>query len=228
MIVAIEGIDGSGKHTQATLVKARAEAAGIPCYSFSFPQYSDNAFGRAVGWYLNGRFGETSHVSPYLAAVLYAGDRFTARKVLLDLAASSALVICDRYVPSNIAHQAAKLAQEDRSELITWLEEIEYGIFQMPRADLTLLLRVPVATAVKMVRRKRERTYTTSLADHHERDEPYLRECSRVYDQLSRAQSGSRWDTIECESASGELRDPHQINDDIWESINQRLGEFSP
>ena len=48
--------------------------------TFSFPGYAKNAFGEAVGRYLNGEYGDVDAVAPQLTSLLYAGDRFaTAR-----------------------------------------------------------------------------------------------------------------------------------------------------
>src|SRR5258705_6310223 len=118
MLVAIEGIDGSGKGTQTQLLRDRAHQDGLTCAVFWFPQYQSNAFGRAVGKYLNGAYGRAEQVPPQLAALLYAGDRYAARNELCAALTSHDLVICDRYVPSNMAHQAAKLPPEVRPEFI--------------------------------------------------------------------------------------------------------------
>ena len=76
-----------------------------------------NAYSQAIARYLNGEFGGVSDVAAEFAALLYAGDRLAAREELLQAMKSNDLVICDRYVPSNLAHQAAKLSAERRGPL---------------------------------------------------------------------------------------------------------------
>lgn len=44
------------------------------------------------------------------------------------------VVIIDRYVPSNIAHQGAKLPLDDRDDIIRWIEQVEYDIYALPPA----------------------------------------------------------------------------------------------
>ena len=83
VLLAIEGIDGSGKGTQAAQLAETAAAAGHRVASFSFPLYDANPFSRAVAGYLNGEFGSADEVHPELAAMLYAGDRFHARPRLV-------------------------------------------------------------------------------------------------------------------------------------------------
>src|SRR5436305_7105794 len=125
ILLALEGIDGAGKGTQAAQVVARAEAGGRTVASFSFPTYDGNPFSRAVADYLNGEFGTADEVHPELAALLYAGDRFHARPQLVAAIAERDLVVCDRYVGSNAAHQGAKLEGDARARLLGWLDEVE-------------------------------------------------------------------------------------------------------
>src|SRR5581483_5753601 len=151
VLLAIEGIDGSGKGTQAARLAERAADRGHSVASFSFPMYDGNPFSSAVADYLNGEFGSAEEVHPELAAMLYAGDRFHARPRLVEAVATHDLVVCDRYVGSNAAHQGAKLRGAARARLLDWLEEVEYGEFALPRADLVVLLDAPVALARKLV-----------------------------------------------------------------------------
>jgi dTMP kinase len=56
-LVALEGIDGSGKGTQAQLLKQRLTESGVTASLISFPRYDSTLFGGAIGDFLNGRFG---------------------------------------------------------------------------------------------------------------------------------------------------------------------------
>src|SRR5262249_41050956 len=109
MLVAIEGIDAAGKHTQASLLRKRAEGGGYSTGVLSFPRYTETRYGRFVADYLNGRYGDLSSVMPHFAALLYAGDRLESRDTIRELAETHDLLIFDRYIASNLAYQAAKL-----------------------------------------------------------------------------------------------------------------------
>ena len=98
MLLAFEGIDGSGKGTQAGRLAETATRAGYRVASFSFPRYDDNPFSVAVAAYLNGELGGLDEVHPQLSALLYACDRFHARPELVAALAENDLVVCDRYV----------------------------------------------------------------------------------------------------------------------------------
>ena len=123
VLIAIEGIDGSGKGTQSSLISQRLNDLGYRTSRIQFPRYTETYFGQAVGDFLNGRFGSLEDVHPQLVAVLYAGDRFESLGILQDEMASSDIVVLDRFTASNLAHQAAKLQGDERERLIGWIED---------------------------------------------------------------------------------------------------------
>src|SRR5947209_2867214 len=93
--------------------KGPRHSAGL----LSFPRYQATLFGRAVGDFLNGRFGSLEEVHPFLVSLLFAGDRFESKSVLLDAIETHDVVVLDRYVYSNVAHQASKCEGAERAEL---------------------------------------------------------------------------------------------------------------
>ena len=221
MLIAIEGIDGSGKGTQTALLSKRARGAGLHVETFSFPQYGTNPFAACVAQYLNGVFGPALSVPAHFSALLYAGDRFCAREQLLAAAGASDLVICDRYTDSNLAHQAAKLPPHDRASFIAWIESIEYGSYRLPRPDLTVLLDMPLPLARELVRLKASRTYTSRTADIHEADAGYLEACAEVYSYLA-GRPGAPWVVIGC-AIDGQVRSEESIAEELWGAISPRL-----
>jgi dTMP kinase len=219
-LVAIEGIDGAGKGTQAGRLVESARARGHSVASFSFPLYDGNPFSRAVADYLNGEFGSADDVHPELAGLLYAGDRFHARPRLLAALERSDLVVCDRYVASNAAHQGAKLSGEARARLLDWLEQVEYGEFALPRPELVVLLDAPVALARELVGRKAARGYTTLEADIHEADAGHSRATREVYLELAGRQG---WRIVSTADAEGAPRGVDEIADEVWSAVEPLL-----
>lgn len=219
-LIAIEGIDGSGKGTQARRLDERLNDAGVSTAVLSFPRYDETFFGRAVADFLNGRFGALDEVNPFLASLLYAGDRFESRDLLLDAARRNDVVVLDRYVPSNIAHQGAKLTGGDREELIRWIERVEYEVYELPPPDLVLLCDLPASEAQKLIASKRKRTYTDKAADLQEADVRYLENVRAVYRQL--AEGDGRWHTINC-MAGGNVRPIEEIGEEVWNAVQRRV-----
>lgn len=191
VLIAIEGIDGSGKGTQAARLKDTLLSDGLRVALLSFPRYQQTRFGRAIGEFLNGRFGSLDEVHPQLASLLFAGDRFESKPVLEAALREHDVVVCDRYIASNMAHQAAKLDEPERTELIRWIAQIEAEVYALPRPDLTLLLDVPARTAQQLIARKAARDYTDKPADLQEADADYLQRVRGVY--LDLAEQDDTW-----------------------------------
>lgn len=220
MLIAIEGIDGSGKYTQAALLKAKASECGRSAEVLSFPQYGKTLFAKSIADYLNGKFGDLASVPTQFAALLYAGDRFESFSLLQQLRTTHELLIFDRYVASNLAYQTAKLPLAERQDFIAWLSQIEYEIYGLPKADLTLYLDMPPPHALELVYKKHPRNYTTQAADIHEQDTSYLARCREVYQMLAATNLNSEWHTISCMRSDGSIRDIAEIHTDIWQIVS--------
>ena len=121
MLIAIEGIDGSGKGTQTRLLEKRLANEGWGVSMFSFPRYNETFFGREVGNYLDGKFGGLEAVDPKFSSLLYALDRYETAPLIEEALARGNIVICDRYVGSNIAHQCARVPKNKVTEMATWI-----------------------------------------------------------------------------------------------------------
>ena len=215
-LIAVEGIDGSGKHTQVRLLAEALLSQGHRVFSTGFPQYS-STFGKMVGQFLNGDFGALHSVDPHFTALLYAGDRFERKAPIVAALEQGQVVIADRYIASNLAHQTARVAAEQRAAFRAWVEHLEYGIYGLPKEDLVLFLRVPPVEAQSLVAKKSARAYTDSAHDILESDLRHLQDATEMYDQLSQ---GANWKVIECfDSAAHAMRAPEQISCDIFAAV---------
>jgi dTMP kinase len=224
LLITIEGIDGSGKNTQAKLLEHSLAAQGHSVYFTGYPQY-DSWFGQMIGKFLNGDLGTLENVDPRFAALLYAGDRFETKAHLEEALNEGRVVLSDRYVASNLAHQVARVHAEKKTELLRWIEHLEYSIYGMPRENLILYLRVPAAEAQKLVARKAERSYTSAKHDLQESNIRHLEEAAEMYDMLSRSRP---WATIQCYDAQrGSMRLPEEISAEMLEAVQAVLASKS-
>ena len=224
-LIVIEGIDGSGKRTQVELLNNTLSARGYSVYSIGFPQY-DSWFGKMIGQFLNGDFGPLESVDPHFTALLYAGDRFEAKPELEAALSSSQIVLADRYIGSNLAHQTARAIPAKRSEFLEWIEHLEYTIYGLPREDLILYLRVPPFEAQRLISRKSERTYTAAQQDLQEASLRHLEDAAEMYDLLSRR---SPWATIQCFDATHKaMREPEDIAVEVLAAVETALPSAPP
>ncbi len=220
LLIAIEGIDGSGKHTQAKLLEHSLQGLGYKVYSTGFPQY-ESWFGTMVGKFLNGDFGLLENVDPHFTALLYAGDRFEAKPRLESSLNEGKIVLVDRYIGSNLAHQVALAKPEKRADFLRWIEHLEYSIYGLPRENMILYLRVPPSQAQKLVAKKTERKYTAAKHDILEKNLHHLEDAAEMYDMMSRSRP---WATIQCyDSENNGLRLPEDIARETLQAVKPLL-----
>ncbi len=217
-IIVLEGIDGSGKNTQANLLYKYALSIGIKSSLMNFPSYNDTFFGIEVGNYLNGEFGALDEIHPKLAAMLYAGDRYEKRDEIIEYLEDGYLLIIDRYVPSNIAHQTAKILNGGREKLLKWIEHLEYTLYKLPKPDVVIFLDMPPTNAKDLVLAKDKRTYTDKKQDLHEEDQTYL---ERTYLEFKNLCKENKWLHIQCR-LRGKVREPNEISLDIIRGLKER------
>jgi dTMP kinase len=169
MLIAFEGLDQSGKETQARTLGSRFERDGYKVRPASFPDY-ETPIGREIRQALDGQreFGAD------VMQLLYVANRFEWRPRIESWLAAGDIVICDRYRASSIAYGEAQGLDA------TWLDEIQRGL---PVAAITVLLDIAPATAV---RRK------AAGRDKYERDLELLGRVRTSYQRQAAAQGWVR------------------------------------
>ena len=218
--IAIEGIDGSGKRTQVEMLEKALRAMGYSTYTVAFPQY-ESWFGKMAGRFLNGEFGSLETVDPHFTALLYAGDRFEAKAQLESALNAGRVVLADRYIGSNLAHQVARVPAEERSEFLRWIEHLEYNIYGLPRENLILYLRVPPLHAQDLIARKSARSYTSAKKDLQESSLRHLEDAAEMYDLLSR---NLPWATIQSfDIQRNAMRLPEEIAEEVLAAVQPIL-----
>lgn len=146
-LIAFEGLDQSGKQTQAERLAAACRAAGLRAELVSFPDYA-SPIGIEIGRALQGEREFPADVMQ----LLYIANRYEHRPRIEALLAGGAVVICDRYMASSIAYGEAQGLDAE------WLRVTQQ---HLPRPALTVLL--DIAPAVSLGRKQAAR-------DRYERD----------------------------------------------------------
>lgn len=205
--IVLEGGDGSGKTTQAKLLSEALAKSG-PVSAFKFPR-KDAFFGSLVYECLSGEHGDFLALSPYIASLPYAIDQARARPQLEE-ALECGHVICDRYAPSNMAHQAAKVPAEEWANIVKFIETATYDELGALRPDLIIYLDVPVEISMKLLAEKGIKK------DQHEDDLPYQRAVREVYRELARERLD--WRYVDC-MHEGKLRSPEENHNMILDLV---------
>jgi dTMP kinase len=171
-LIAFEGLDQSGKQTQAERLLERFRAAGHTAEFLTFPEYT-TAIGAEIGRALQGE----CHYQPDTLQLLYIANRFEFRPRIAEWLAAGTMVVCDRYLASSIAYGGAQGVD------VAWLADIQR---LLPAPSMTILLDIPPDASLK--RKKVAR-------DKFERDLPLL---GRVRDSyLRQAEQSASWIRIE-------------------------------
>lgn len=198
-LLVIEGIDGSGKATQAKLLK--------PDFCLAFPRY-DHFFGQVIKWLLHLPWGQK--VNPYFLAWLFATDRWLAKEEINSWLKQGKIVVIDRYTGSSQAHQGAKLKGEEQKKIISWIDWLENKIYRLPKADKVFWLDLaPEKTGELIVKRGRKK-------DAAEKDLAYQKRTYELYRQLAKQQ---KWIIINSLDKRGQLLKPKEIHERIKQAI---------
>jgi dTMP kinase len=213
--IVIEGIDGAGKGTHTRRLAEVLQENSHDVSSFSFPAYDTTRFGKLVGEYLNGKYGNDLDKFPELVAILFGLDRFERKDVLSEHIATKDFVLCDRYCSSNVAYGCAKLPEDRKEEYANFLTWLDYQLFSMPVPDLVIYLDIPVELAAQLIAKKQKRCYTDKTEDLHEADHEYLSKVrSNYYSLVPEISRYRNWTTIDV-GKDGELRDEDSVFEDI-------------
>ena len=199
-VIAIEGIDGSGKSVQFARLKAAIEAMGHTVEAREYPVYS-SYFGSLVGEYLSGSGGvKADTVDAKSMALWFALDRWEDMKNHRD--GEYDYMLINRYVLSNGVYQSIRDIDLGKEDLVDWVFDLEYNHFGLPRADLFLFYDVATAQAGENVMKKGFRDYVGGEKKDVYESSGGIQERARAK-YLETAQRRDDIAVIQCMGASG-------------------------
>lgn len=178
-LIVFEGLDQSGKQTQAEGLRDHVTSLGRACRLLSFPDYH-TPIGTEISCALHGE----REYPPDVMQLLYIANRYEFRERIDAWLVAGQVIVCDRYVASSIAYGEAQGLDP------SWLTEIQRFL---PSADLTILLDIAPETAVA---RK------STGRDRYERDLALL---GRVRASYRRQASDPQWLLLDGERPKGDV-----------------------
>ena len=193
-LIVIEGLDGSGKATQAKLLAQNLASQGLPVREVTFPDYASDS-SALIKMYLAGQFGaKPDDVNAYAASSFFAVDRYASYKTDWGrFYEEGGVVIADRYTTSNAVHQCSKLPPEQWEEFLHWLFDYEFHLLGLPAPDSVIYLQVDPAVSQRLMTARYHGD--ESKKDVHEKDTEYLARSRRAAEYCAEHLG---WTTVHC------------------------------
>lgn len=219
-LLVIEGTDCSGKETQAKKAVEYFKNKGVKIYEYSFPNY-ESTTGKIVGgpylgksYICEGWFSEgATNVDPLVASAYYAADRRYNIPEINKHLENGDIVLLDRYVESNMAHQGGKIKDpKKRQEIYQKLDTLEFEIMELPRPDAVIFLYMPFEYAAILKKNRAE------SADQHESNKEHLEQAEKAYLELTEKYNYIKVDCVK--------NDVIRTIDDISSEVVSRIEEI--
>lgn len=178
-LIAFEGLDQSGKETQAQALRDRLKADGHKARFISFPDYG-TPIGEEIARALQGE----REYGPDVMQLLFIANRYERKPDILRWLEGGLVLLCDRYLASSVAYGEAHGLDA------AWLVAAQRFL---PPPHLTILLDIAPETAVR--RKATDR-------DRYERDLEMLQRVRKSY--LRQSQAGA-WLVVDGERPKDEV-----------------------
>jgi dTMP kinase len=172
-LIAFEGLDQSGKQTQAERLLDAFRNAGHEAEFLTFPEYTTD-IGEEIGRALKGE----RDYQPDTLQLLYIANRFEFRPRIRAWLEAGTMIVCDRYLASSIAYGEAQGVDAG------WLAGIQQPL---PQPSITLFM--DMSPSVSLARKQADR-------DKFERDMSLL---GRVRESYLRQSQAPGWIRIDAE-----------------------------
>lgn len=218
-LIAIEGLDGSGKGTQSLILADKLTEMGYRVCTMSFPDYESEG-SAPVRMYLGGELGSSpDDVNAYAASALFCADRLVSWKSKWEKEfTDKTVMIANRYTTANAYHQLSKLPREHWDAFLDWLYDFEFARVGLPKPDLVICLLNPPEAAISLIEKRCRETGVKK--DIHEADAEYLRRC---YEAAEYAAKKLGWTAISCVDGSGEIVSREAMHEKIMDAVRPLL-----
>ena len=217
-LLVIEGLDGSGKATQAQSLYLRLKKIKKYVHKVSFPNYESKS-SDLIKTYLNSDILKNEKKENiYAISSLFAFDRYLSyvnswKKFYKD----GYLIIADRYSTSNAVYQLSNIEKDKWDDYIKWLEDYEYYKLELPKPKLVIYLDMPVNVSQELMLKRYNGD--ESKKDLYEKDVGRLKRCKESAMYVSKKYN---WEIINCvDATTGRIKSINEIHEIIFSLVKK-------
>lgn len=217
-LIVIEGLDGSGKATQANMLFEKLHRNNPKVKKVTFPDYESRS-SEPIKMYLEGEISDKADgVNAFAASSFYAVDRYISfKKNWEQFYKDGGIVIADRYTTSNGVHQCSKLPRNNWENFMNWLSDFEYNRIGIPKPDAVIYLDMSPEVSQKLMSKRY--MGDESKKDIHEKDKEYL---AKSREAAYFCIIHDNWIRIQCDDGENPLT-IEEISDKIFEVVKKVL-----
>ena len=217
-LIAIEGLDGSGKATQTQLLYEALAEKVREIKMLSFPCYEEES-SALVKMYLAGELGSSpKDVNCYAASMFFAADRYASYKKNWQKEYNMGYVfVADRYTTSNAVYQTSKLHRKEWDKYLDWLCDFEYNLLGIPEPDTVIYLDMPPELSSDLMSKRY--TGDETKKDIHEKDIEFQQKSREAALYCATKQN---WRVVKC-AKDGEVRYVNDIAREIMAIVEERI-----
>ena len=220
-LFVIEGLDGSGKQTQTSLMYERLQKEGFRVMRVEYPNYKSES-SALVKMYLRGDFGtKPTDVDAYISSTFFAVDRYASYKTEYeDFYKEGGIVLADRYTTSNMVHQASKITDpSEKVKYLDWLSDLEFRLYGIPKPEQVFFLDVEPSESAVLIKERLNKFSHEQKKDIHESDREYLEDS---YANALWLVERYGWEHIFC-MEDGAMKSIDEIHETLYERLKKYL-----
>lgn len=222
--IIIEGSDGSGKSTQLKLLYEYLEKNKFKLAKLDFPQYN-KFWGRIIGKFLKGEFGELHEVNPYLIQPIYMLDQASKAKDIEKSLSQGKIVLSNRYITSSMAHQTSRMPRSKQESYLNWMTKAGYEELGLIKEDLVIVLHFPPKMTYEFLKNedaKERKKYSKKGREIAEENFEHQKASAAMYKKL--CEKYKHWRLINCVEKGNKVKSIQQINLEIIELLkNEKI-----